>query len=474
MLFNTPLYLVFLVIVVTAYYFLPKKADKVFLLGASYLFYGYWDWRFLLLLIGSSLMDYYLGMLIDRAATPQKKKSMLLLSLFLNLSILCFFKYFNFFIDSFNLVFGNKLDFLHIHVLLPVGISFYTFQSLSYTFDIYRDKLKPTESILDYCLFVGVFPHMVSGPIVKAKYILPQLAILEKPVKKDFTTGLSLITVGMLQKVLIGDTVAKYVNHIFIEPQYFASSELLFALLLFTVQIYADFAGYSNIARGSAKLFGIDLTDNFMQPYFSKNITDFWRRWHMSLSDWLKEYVYIWWLGGNRKGNVRTYINLMLTMLIGGFWHGANWTFIVWGGLHGGGLAVHKWYMSVTGHANKKQSSVLRYFSDGISLIVTFLFVVLAWLFFRAPDFQTAWFFLDRILVHTTPSNLTGSLVVIFLAYFSVILIIDYFEVKYKCHEFLEHFSPALRWGVAIPIWVAVVLYMYTIGRPMPFIYFQF
>lgn len=473
MLFNTPLYLVFLIIVVIAFYFLPKRIDKIFLLAASYIFYGYWDWRFLLLLLGSSLMDYYFGLLISRGKTQKKKKAMLLFSLFLNLAILCFFKYFNFFVDSFVLAFGHQLDFLHINVLLPIGISFYTFQSLSYTFDIYRDKLEPTSDVLDYCLFVGVFPHMVSGPIVRAKLILPQLAVLQKPVRQDFITGFSLLTVGMFQKVLIGDTVAKYVNHIFAEPTYYSSSELLFSLLLFTVQIYADFAGYSNIARGSAKFFGIDLIDNFNQPYLSRNITDFWRRWHISLSEWLREYVYIWWLGGNRKGRYRTYFNLMATMLIGGFWHGANWTFVVWGGLHGGALAVHKWVLEKTKHVHISNKG-LSLFVTGISMLLTFLFVVLCWLFFRAPDFQTAWFYLDRILVHHVPSTLTWSMAVIFFAYMGAILIIDYAELKTKCHEFLNLLSPTVRFAICIPVWVAVVTYMYSQGKPMPFIYFQF
>ena len=473
MLFNTPLYLVFLIIVVTAFYFLPKRIDKLFLLGASYIFYGYWDWRFLLLLVGSSLMDYYFGQLIFKGKTQKRKKTLLLFSLFLNLLILCFFKYFNFFIDSFTLAFGHKLDFLHIHILLPVGISFYTFQSLSYTFDIYRDKLRPTNDILDYCLFVGVFPHMVSGPIVKAKLILPQLATLKKPVKQDFITGFSLLTVGMFQKVLIGDTVAKYVNHIFSDPTYYSSSELLFSLLLFTVQIYADFAGYSNIARGSAKFFGIDLIDNFNQPYLAANITDFWRRWHISLSEWLREYVYIWWLGGNRKGKIRTYINLLATMLIGGFWHGANWTFIVWGGMHGLALAIHKWVLERTKHV-KIHNRFIHGLLGVSSTVFTFLFVVLAWLFFRAPDFETAWFYLDRMFVHQVASKLTGDLAIIFLAYFGTVLFLDFVERKAKCHEYLDLLKPYTRIAVMIPVWVAVVAYMYSQGKPMPFIYFQF
>lgn len=474
MFFNTPVFLIFLIVVFTGFYFLPKKIDKIFLLAASYVFYAYWDWRFLFLLVGSSLMDYYLGNLIYKAGTTTAKKRLLHLSLFLNLSVLGFFKYFNFFIDNFNSLFGNKFDFLHIHILLPVGISFYTFQSLSYTFDIYRDKLTPTKSVLDYCLFVGVFPHMVSGPIVKAKNLLPQLEVLGKPVIADIQKGIALISVGMFQKVLIGDTAAKHVDHIFSDPSYYNSPELLFSLFMFAIQIYADFSGYSKIARGSAKLFGIELINNFSQPYFSKNITEFWRRWHISLSEWLKEYVYIWWLGGNRKGEARMYINLMATMLIGGIWHGANWTYVVWGAIHGSALAIHKWYTLKFPPRQQSNNTVLNFISTAAGTIFTFLVVVFAWLFFRSPDFSTAWLYLDRIFVHRSGSTISGDLFQIFITFFSVLLFLDYVEIKTKTQTYLVNLKPAVRYGILIPVWIAVLLFMYTAGRPLPFIYFQF
>jgi alginate O-acetyltransferase complex protein AlgI len=472
MLFNTPLYILFLIVVVTIFYFLPKKINKWFFLAASYIFYGYWDWRFLLLLMGSTLMDYYFGALIFKASTKQKKKAVLFFSVFVNLVILGFFKYFNFFVDSFGYAFGNKLDFLHIHVLLPVGISFYTFQSLSYTIDIYREKLEPTKSLLDYCLFVGIFPHMVSGPIVRARDILPQLAVLGKPVKRDFIVGFSLITVGMFQKVLIGDTASKYVDHLFSDPKYYSSGELLFSLLMFAVQIYADFAGYSNIARGSAKLFGVDLIDNFNQPFFSRSITEFWRRWHISLSSWFYDYLFNPLVLSFRYwGKIGVATALMITFLLSGLWHGAGSKFIIFGGLHGLAL-VFEFY---TKKARKKIFGVLpKWLNDGISMVLTFAYAVFTWLFFRADDTKTVWLYLDRIFVHHTSSKITWALFGIFFTYFIAMIMIDFLELKTKNHEFLAQLKPAVRYGIALPVWIAVILYMYTLGKPTPFIYFQF
>jgi len=472
MLFNTPLFLIFLLFTLSVYYFLKGKSAKIFLLISSYVFYGYWDYRFLFLLVGSSLMDYYFGNLIFATKNEKNKKRILQLSLLVNLVILGFFKYFNFFIDSVSALLPGDLDYLHIRVILPVGISFYTFQSLSYTFDIYRGKLKPTDSVLDYCLFVGVFPHMVSGPIVKAKDLLPQLRQLHRPLKSDFLSGFSLITVGMFQKVLIGDTVAKHVDHIFAEPSYYASTELLFAVLMFSIQIYADFSGYSKIARGSARLFGIELINNFQQPYFSSNITDFWRRWHISLSEWLRDYVYIWWLGGNRISRLRTYVNLLLTMLIGGIWHGANWTFVVWGGLHGIYLTVHK---IIKGEASIiVNNKVDIWYSKIPGILITYLFVVFAWLFFRAPDFSTAGFFINRILIEHVDSQITIDLLEILLAYSIVTFLLDFLEIRYKRQDYLVAINKNLRLSVFVVFWGVMLLYMYSVGKPMPFIYFQF
>jgi len=471
MLFNSLVFFTFMLIVIPLYYLLrDPKQKKWFLLLASYVFYGYWDWRFLGLLIFSSVMDFYLGKVIYTAETDVKKKRWLLFSLFINLTILGFFKYYNFFIHSFQDVFGVDLDFLHISIILPVGISFYTFQSLSYTFDVYRGRMKPENNMLDYVLFVAFFPQLVAGPIEKAIDLLPQVKNPIKPGKAMIWDGILLISLGMVKKVLIGDTVAKFVDHIFNEPTYYSSSELFTALMLFAIQIYADFSGYSNIARGCGKLLGVELVVNFKQPYLSSNITDFWRRWHISLSSWLKEYLYIWGLGGNRKGKWRTYYNLIMTMLIGGLWHGANYTFIIWGGIHGVALAIHKKYCDMFGMP--RVESEQGWFPRATGIITTFIIVLLAWLFFRAPDFSTAIFFL-RSFVHWTGSNVWSQLLVITLTYYIVSIGLDLLENK-NGELFMRRLSVPTQVAILLPLWGAIVMYLFSIGKPLPFIYFQF
>lgn len=470
MLFNSIVFLTFLAFVIPVYYLIKNNTyKKWFLLFVSYVFYGYWDWRFLGLLILSSVMDFYLGKTIYESATEKTKKNWLLFSLVINLVILGFFKYFNFFVHSFQEVFGVNLDMLHLNIILPVGISFYTFQSLSYTFDVYRGKLKPEKSLLDYVLFVAFFPQLVAGPIERAIDLLPQVKNPKKPGRNDIWDGFLLISSGMVKKVLIGDTVAKYVDHVFTEPGFYHSPELLSALLLFAIQIYADFSGYSNIARGCGKLLGVELVMNFKQPYLSQNITDFWRRWHISLSSWLKEYLYIWGLGGNKLGRFRTYINLLLTMLIGGFWHGANYTYIIWGGIHGLALAIHKWYCEVTGKPRITHGHYLEKFGGGL---LTFIVVLFAWLFFRAPDLATAGYFLNSF-IHWTPSEVTQDLLVIIFTYYLVTFTFDFIEHKYG-ELFMRNLSKLNQFVILLPIWVVIIMYLFSIGKPLPFIYFQF
>jgi D-alanyl-lipoteichoic acid acyltransferase DltB (MBOAT superfamily) len=334
----------------------------------------------------STLTDYWIGLKMFQQESKKKKRSWLWLSLLINLGVLSFFKYYNFFIDSFQIVlngFGFQPDFFHLEILLPVGISFYTFQTLSYTIDIYRGRLKPTNDFPQFALFVSFFPQLVAGPIERARDLLPQIANLNKASKLQIESGINLIVLGLFKKVMIGDTAGRYADHIFSDVGAYPSFELLTALLLFTIQIYADFSGYSHIARGVAKLLGVELMKNFNQPYLSRNITEFWRRWHISLSSWLRDYVYIS-LGGNRRGKRRTYVNLMLTMLIGGLWHGASWNFVIWGGLHGIYLAIHKMILN-----NKKENyENLQFSKQNIIPFVTnvalsFFLVSFTWLFFR-------------------------------------------------------------------------------------------
>ncbi len=478
MLFNTPVFILFLAIVFPIAFVLAGRNKKVFLLVCSYIFYGYWDWRFCGLLLLSSVVDFAIGQALGRTDDGKSRRRLVAASLLTNLGILGFFKYFNFFIGSFESSFGGlgpDLDFLHIHVILPVGISFYTFQTLSYTIDVYRRRLEPTDSFLDFALFVSFFPQLVAGPIERATNLLPQIANCPRPTRDQLRSGVVLITVGLFKKILIGDSAGRFVDHIFTEPQEYVAIELLSAVILFSIQIYADFSGYSSIARGTGKLMGIDLMENFNQPYFSRNVAEFWRRWHISLSTWLRDYLYIWCLGGNRIEERRTYINLMLTMLLGGLWHGAGWTFVVWGGLHGVGLAVHRYFLG--GRATEERFSYTspRHLASYLaSALLTYAFVLFAWTFFRASDFATAYFFIEQICAWQ-PSEITGRLVGIVSTYIGVTLLIDYFEYSTRQHDFLVRLPTAWRYGFMSIIWAYTFMYMVRhAGKPAPFIYFQF
>ncbi len=334
MLFNSFEFFLFLPCVLLLYYVLSQGYQNAFLLAASYFFYGFWDYRFLSLLVISTVVDFICGQKIHRAVQSQARRFWLTLSVCTNLGLLGFFKYFNFFCESFTVFldrFGLSVSSPVLYVVLPVGISFYTFQTMSYTIDIYRRQAEPTRDFLSFALYVAYFPQLVAGPIERSTRLLPQILTCRRVDNEMISDGARLILTGYIQKVFIADSVAPYVDKAFQAPNGLAWSALLMSLYLFSIQIYCDFAGYSNIARGVSKLLGIDLMVNFRQPYLSTNITAFWRHWHISLSAWLKDYLYIP-LGGNRHGRLNTYRNLMLTMLLGGLWHGASWTFVVWGG----------------------------------------------------------------------------------------------------------------------------------------------
>jgi len=477
MFFNAFVFFLFLALVLPVFYFLPKQRDKaVWLLVASYFFYGYWDWRFCSLLAISTVVDFLVGGRLHATVNPARRKKLLLLSVAVNLGILGVFKYFNFFIGSIQTVaasFGGNVDFLHLNIILPVGISFYTFQTMSYTIDIYRGKLEPTDSFIDFALFVSFFPQLVAGPIERARNLLPQIATLGNPSRQMVLSGLGLMVNGYFRKVLIGDPAGRIVDHVFHDPHLYRSPELLAGLILFSVQIYADFSGYSHIARGLSKMLGINLMRNFEQPYLSANITEFWRRWHISLSSWLKDYLYVT-LGGNRKGNIRTYVNLMLTMLLGGLWHGASWNFVVWGGLHGLYLGVHKVFLGQGKIADRFHytgpGSLVRYLG---TMALTNVLVLFTWLFFRATDFGTAAYFLDSF-VHWEGSPLTSRWLSISLSFMVMILLLDVIEYKTRHHDFLFQIPRrSLGFGISLAIMVVVFLYMST-STPLPFVYFQF
>ncbi len=386
MLFNSLAFLVFLPTIFILYWFILKnnKGRNVLLLLASYLFYGWWDWRFLSLIIFSSLVDYLVGKRMENEENQQRRKHLLFISIFVNLGLLGFFKYFNFFIDSFI----NSFDFLGInlnvstlHIILPVGISFYTFQTMSYTIDLYKRKIKPCNDPLAFFTFVAFFPQLVAGPIERASHLLPQFY---KKRNFDYTqavSGLRLILWGMFKKVVIADRLAEYVNIIYNDPSAYTGVPVILGTIFFAFQIYCDFSGYSDIAIGTARLFGFDLMTNFRTPYFSKTIKEFWSRWHISLSTWFRDYVYIP-LGGNRASTSRWITNLMITFIVSGFWHGANWTFVIWGAIHGVVNGIEA--------LNSKFQLIKFRLPTILQVMLTFSIVCFAWIFFRANSFGDA------------------------------------------------------------------------------------
>lgn len=380
MIFNSISFWVFFALVFSLYLVLPHRWQNRMLLVASYFFYGCWDWRFLSLIAFTTTVDFWVSHRLHASADPKSRKHWLLVSLITNLSILGFFKYFNFFADSAQdllAAMGWEIAPWKLQIILPVGISFYTFQSLSYTVDVYRGNLKPSQSLFDYALFVSFFPQLVAGPIERATNLLPQV---ENPRRLSWERAREaswLILWGLFKKVVIADNLAMIADSVFNGEVPAHTLNVLIGIYAFAFQIYCDFSGYSDIARGLARLMGFDLMLNFWNPYFARNPSDFWRRWHISLSTWLRDYLYIP-LGGNRKGPRRTYVNLGLTMLLGGLWHGAAWTFVAWGAYQGALLALHRVWVGESRRANT---------SSGILPVIGMFHLACGgWLLFRAQS----------------------------------------------------------------------------------------
>lgn len=398
MVFNSITFLIFVAIVLTAYYRLGHRGQNIMLLGASYFFYGWWDWRFLFLLLFSTLFDFWCALWLERERNQTKRRIFLSFSMIVNLGILSIFKYFNFFAGSLEHVlhfFGMKASFPLLHVILPVGISFYTFLSMSYTIDVYRGEMKATHNPLDFMLYVAFFPHLVAGPIVRASYLLPQCQHARVIKPNEVVNGIWQILMGYIKKVVIADRLADIVTWGFSQSSApFSDANAWIIIYAFAFQIYGDFSGYSDIARGLSKLMGFELITNFRAPYLVTNPSAFWQHWHISLSTWLRDYLYIP-LGGNRKGPWRTYANLMTTMVLGGLWHGAGAAFVLWGFYHGMLLAVHRAWQSLTQrkrtHAPARGAppeTVRRGFRPALKyllLAVLFFHVTcIGWLLFRA------------------------------------------------------------------------------------------
>ena len=391
MLFNSLTFVVFFIIVVSAYWTMRSwEARKNLLLVASYIFYGAWNPPFALLLFGTTAMDFYLGRKMGRVQNPAERKVWLVISVAVNLSMLGFFKYGNFLLENFQWLLaqiGIQYQPPHLDVFLPIGISFYTFHSLSYTLDIYRGVMKPTRSLRDFTLAVSFFPQLVAGPIVRAGDFLPQLLEPPKPQAGRFLWGLALMTLGLFEKIVLADTMlAESADRVFGYGGPLVALDSWMGTIAFAGQIFFDFAGYSTCAIGAALCLGFHLKDNFRFPYAAIGFSDFWRRWHISLSTFLRDYLYIP-LGGNRLGAVRAMINLVIVMFLGGLWHGAAWTFVVWGLLHGSYLAIERLIKAVFKETPKWAESFVFQLLLGLT---TYLAVLVAWVFFRASDFTVA------------------------------------------------------------------------------------
>jgi len=485
MLFNSFNFLIFLPVVFIAYWIIGSKHLKLqnlFLLMCSYFFYSCWDYRFVFLLAFSTFLDYSTGIKIYESKTTRGKKRWLLLSVIINLDFLAVFKSYNFFAESFSaalLNFGFKTNPGLINVVLPIGISFYTFHGLSYVFDIYKQRIAPVRNIIDYSVFVSFFPLLVAGPIERATHLLPQIQNERNFNYRQAVDGLRQILWGFFKKVVIADNCAEFANLIFKNYSHYPGSTLVLGVFFFAIQIYCDFSGYSDIALGCARLFGIELIRNFAFPYFSRDIAEFWRRWHISLSSWFRDYLYIP-LGGSRVSSLFKIRNLFIIFIISGFWHGANWTFIIWG-------ALNALYMVPVVLLNRNRNNLdivakgklLPGLKELFQMITTFILVLVAWVFFRSENLSVAVQYLERIFSRSIFVPPSGSSFIGSHHPFTVMtLIIIMFmiewtgrEQQYALAELGTSWRKPLRWTFYI---VLLVTTFYFSAQQQQFIYFQF
>ena len=483
MLFNSLEFVVFLPLVFLGYWFIFKnnlKLQNAFVVFASYVFYGWWDWRFLGLILFSTLVDYGIGLGLNKAQEEKKRKLLLGISLSVNLGLLGFFKYYNFFLDSFISAFtffGTPFKAEHLQIVLPVGISFYTFQTLSYSIDVYRKKLEPTKDFVAFAAFVSFFPQLVAGPIERASHLLPQF-YQKRTFNYAFAVdGMRQILWGLFKKVVIADNCAQFANEAFLNYQDASASTLVLGAIFFAFQIYGDFSGYSDIAIGTSRLFGFDLMQNFNFPYFSRDMGEFWRRWHISLNTWFRDYLYIP-LGGSRGSKAIVIRNTFIIFIVSGFWHGANWTFIVWGLLN----ALY-FLPLLLRKKNRKNIDVVaenkRFpsFKEFAQMLATFGLTVLAWIFFRAENMQQALIYIKRIfsksiiehIQFSSDSRATSTLMLI-----GVFLLIEWNGRygKYALEKIGLHWKKSFRW--TFYFFIIFLMGMFMATDETPFIYFQF
>ncbi len=480
MLFNSITFLIFLIIVFSIYWktvSYRKQLGNLVLLISSYIFYGWWDWRFLILIVISSTTDFVIGKYLFEATKQQTRKLLLLLSIFINIGILFFFKYFHFFIDSFQALTGIDADksWSSLQIILPVGISFYTFQTLSYTIDIYKNKLEPTKSALTFFTFVAFFPQLVAGPIERAKHLIPQFE--KQPVfsYQQATSGLKLMLWGFFKKMVIADQLAKIVDAVYLQPDQFNGWSVVFATFLFGYQIYCDFSGYSDIAIGTARLFGVELMTNFKTPYLSGSFREFWHRWHISLSTWFRDYVYIP-LGGNRKGETFWARNIFITFIVSGLWHGANITFLIWGTIHGFLFVIEKFVSPAFRFPEK--------IKNWLGWIITFLLVNMAWLFFRAKSWNQVEILFQQIKLNH--SGRVGEFLNLLISdgkftapgrmlffIFPVFIFVEFLMKEKSFPELISKVSRPVQWGIFYFL-ILIILFFGVLNSAPQFIYFQF
>ena len=483
MLFNSFDFAIFLPIVFILYWFVTNKNLKLqnfLIVVSSYVFYGWWDWRFLTLILFSTLIDFFVSQGLSRGENQSRRKVLLWVSITVNLGFLGFFKYYNFFLDNFISAFsffGMEIKANTLSIILPVGISFYTFQTLSYTIDVYKRKLNPTKDFIAFAAFVCFFPQLVAGPIERATHLLPQFYKKRQFDYAKAVDGMRQILWGLFKKMVIADNCAEFANQIFNNSVDYNGSTLILGALFFTFQIYGDFSGYSDIAIGTSRLFGFDLKQNFAFPYFSRDIAEFWRRWHISLNTWFRDYLYIP-LGGSRGGTKMKIRNTFIIFIVSGFWHGANWTFIIWGALN----ALYFLPIMLSNNNRKNldvvaQGKLLPSFRELIGMLTTFGLTVFAWIFFRAENIRHAWSYIFKI---TSFSIFEIPKFVEMRKGFSTMILVAVFVVfEWKGRE-CEHaiakigikWNRSIRWS----FYICLVFSIFYLGNftENVFIYFQF
>lgn len=484
MLFNSLEFGIFLPIVFFFYWRVFRnnlKLQNYLIVIASYIFYGWWDWRFLSLILFSTVVDYSVGLLLGYESNKRKRVLLLWASIIINFGFLGFFKYYNFFLDNFIsafTLFGLHINSNSLNIILPVGISFYTFQTLSYTIDIYNNKLSPTKDFISFAAFVSFFPQLVAGPIERASMLLPQFYTKREFDYLKAINGLRQILWGLFKKIVIADNCAEYANQIFNNSSMYSGSTLIVGALFFTFQIYGDFSGYSDIAIGTARLFGFELMKNFNYPYFSRDIAEFWRRWHISLTTWFRDYLYIP-LGGSRVKNSLKIRNTFIVFILSGFWHGANWTFIFWGLLN----ALYFIPLLLTKQNRRNvdivaQGRLLPSYKEFISMLFTFSITVFAWIFFRAENIEHAFSYISGIVAPTVidKPDIAISFQFISTIFFIIILLIA--EWINRENQFALDFQNKILIKSSFlrrVIYVAIIFSIFVFGGgQQDFIYFQF